>query len=107
MRVLQAAVRKAWEERESVSSSNVRSLRYDPERELMEVRFNHGGTYYYRDVPEDVFEDVLICVDDGSVGRTLHRRVKEPGYEYERVDGLGRKAKRALRRLGRRVVNLF
>ena len=80
-----ADVRKRFERPTSIwFSSNVASMDYDPDEEIMSVTFHNGGTYYYYDVPEEVFDAVRTGAIDNSVGRTLHREVKLPGYDYER-----------------------
>ncbi|OQX00458.1 MAG: hypothetical protein BWK73_48340 [Thiothrix lacustris] len=38
-----------------VSSSNLRSVGYDPETATLEVRFRHGGVYQYYNVPEETY----------------------------------------------------
>ena len=75
-----------------VASSNVRSLAYDPEDGTMSVRFRNGGTYFYYDVPPEVFERVK---GSDSVGGALHSEVKGV-YDYKRVGVLRRAAARIL-----------
>ena len=42
-------------ERQSVSSSNLRSIGYDHSSSTLEVEFNNGSIYQYFDVPENVY----------------------------------------------------
>lgn len=42
--------------RQSVESSNLASIGYDAENEILEVEFKHGGVYQYFDVPENVYD---------------------------------------------------
>ena len=83
---------KAMGPQQAVSSSNVRSMAYDPESRRMSVRFRNGGTYFYNDVPLDVFERVRGAE---SVGGALHNEVKGV-YDYRRVGVLRRAAARIL-----------
>lgn len=52
-------------ERQSVSSSNLASIGYDAEYEILEVEFNHGGVYQYFDVPEDVYQELMDAPSHG------------------------------------------
>lgn len=49
----------------SVSSSNVESVGYDEQEEIVHVRFLNGSTYIYKGVPIYEFEGLLSA---GSVG---------------------------------------
>ena len=48
----------------SVSSSNVKSIRY--ENGVLEVKFLNNRTYQYNGVPENVFKTLLSGVSVGS-----------------------------------------
>ena len=52
--------------RQSVESSNLASIGYDVENEILEVEFNHGGIYQYFDVPENVYEELMNADSHGS-----------------------------------------
>lgn len=52
-------------ERQSVQSSNLASIGYDAENEILEVEFNHGGVYQYLDVPSDVYEELMDADSHG------------------------------------------
>jgi len=52
-------------ERQSVKSSNLSSIGYDEENEILEVEFNHGGIYQYFDVPSDVYEELMNADSHG------------------------------------------
>ena len=82
----QSLLSKAMGPQQAVSSSNVKSMAYDPEREIMMVNFHHGGSYFYYDVPPDVFNRVRGA---DSVGRSLYNNVKDQ-YDYRRVGKLRR-----------------
>lgn len=52
-------------ERKSVESSNLASIGYDAENEILEVEFKHGGVYQYFDVPENVYEELMNADSHG------------------------------------------
>ena len=68
--------------RESVKSSNIASVGYDPEKSILEVEFTNGGLYRYADVPAKVHEE-LVGAD--SVGKYFGSHVRN-SYKAERVD---------------------
>ena len=67
-------------ERQSVDSSNLASVGYDAENEILEVEFNHGGVYQYFDVPEDVYRELMAAP---SHGRYFMANIRGD-YEYEK-----------------------
>jgi hypothetical protein len=64
-----------------VESSNLESVGFDSDAQILGVRFKNRTTYHYFDVPEPVFQEFL---DAPSKGQFLERRVKGV-YRYERV----------------------
>lgn len=60
-------------DREQVKSSNIKSVGYDPEQTLLEVEFKNGAVYQYEDVPEDIYQDMLVAE---SVGKYFNTQVK-------------------------------
>lgn len=58
--------------RQSVESSNLASIRYDAENEILEFEFNHGGVFQYYDVPISVCEELM---DSDSHGVSLLKKV--------------------------------
>jgi len=66
-----------------VESSNVFSLGYDYQNNIVQVEFHRGGVYRYYDVPEDMFASLL---DASSVGTFLHLNYKKHNqYKYKKV----------------------
>lgn len=63
-------------------SSNVKGWRYDPKTQELHVTFKNGATYRYAGVPKNVSRALRR---NKSVGKTVNRMVKKPGYEYEKV----------------------
>ncbi len=52
--------------RENVSSSNLASIGYDSENEILEIEFNHGGVYQYSDVPKSEYEALMNADSQGK-----------------------------------------
>ncbi|NCP53469.1 MAG: KTSC domain-containing protein [Flavobacteriales bacterium] len=69
-------------ERQSVESSNLASIGYDAENEILEIEFNHGGIYQYFDVPENIYEELMNA---SSHGQYFDRNIKKAGYRYSKV----------------------
>jgi hypothetical protein len=68
--------------RQSVESSNLASIGYDAENEILEVEFNHGGIYQYFDVPEKVYDELMNA---DSHGQYFDRNIKKAGYEFQKM----------------------
>jgi len=69
-------------ERQSVESSNLASIGYDAENEVLEIEFNNGGVYQYFDVPENVYEELMSA---SSHGQYFDRNIKKAGYEFKKM----------------------
>lgn len=52
-------------ERQSVVSSNLASIGYDAENEILEIEFNHGGVYQYFGVPENIYGELMNADSHG------------------------------------------
>jgi hypothetical protein len=63
-------------------SSNVAGWRYDAKTKQLFVTFKNGGSYRYDDVPPTV---PRALKRNKSVGKTLNKQVKKPGYSYEKL----------------------
>lgn len=59
--------------RTPVKSSNIRAVGYDKLAKVLEVEFNYGGIYYYKNVPQ-VTADTLIKAP--SVGKFFNINIK-------------------------------
>lgn len=64
-----------------VSSSNILSVGYDNENQIVFVQFLNGSVYIYKGVPIHEYENLR---DAPSVGSYLHRNFKNV-YPYERI----------------------
>ena len=65
-----------------VSSSNIESIGYDNDNEIVYIRFLNGSLYIYKGVPLHEFENLR---DAPSLGSYLHRNYKNV-YPYERIE---------------------
>lgn len=68
-------------ERQSVSSSNVSSVGYDPASSTLEVEFLDGSVYQYFDVPQQIADGL---VGAASVGSFLNQNIKGT-YRYVKL----------------------
>jgi hypothetical protein len=67
-----------------VESSQIASIGYDPQTEILEVEFKgRGAVYEYYNVPKDVYDTLMVSESVGSDFNTL---VKAAGYEYRKVN---------------------
>lgn len=67
--------------RESVQSSNIRSMGYSADHEILEVEFHAGHVYRYTGAPEDVYAALRQAP---SVGSYLARYISR-SYPYSRM----------------------
>jgi len=68
-------------ERTPVQSSNISSIGYDSNSEILEVEFNNGSIYEYYGVPENIYSELM---SSGSHGTYLAANVKKH-YQYQRT----------------------
>jgi len=64
------------------ASSSIEAAGYDPGRRMLRIRFIHGSTYDYWDVPAEVFDDLIAAE---SKGRFVNWKIK-PYFRYTEVD---------------------
>jgi hypothetical protein len=69
-------------ERQSVESSNIASIGYDAENEILEIEFNHDLIYQYFDVPENVYDELINA---NSHGQYFDRNIKKAGYQFQKM----------------------
>lgn len=67
--------------RDSVSSSNLRSVGYDPETNILEVEFHGGRVYKYFNVPESEYQGLMNAQSHGE----YHAEFVKEKYSYERI----------------------
>ena len=67
--------------RQRVSSSNIASVGYDEDQQVLEIVFHDGRVYHYLEVPP---ERVLSLLRAESKGRFFNAEIK-PDFEYRAV----------------------
>ena len=68
-------------DRQTVSSSNIRSVGYDAENKILEVAFSSGGVYQYFNVPEHRYSRLMSSFSKGSY---LADHIRN-NYRYRKV----------------------
>jgi hypothetical protein len=69
-------------DRDYVSSSNLRSVGYDPEDEILEIEFHSGSIYQYFNVPEYRYEGLMNASSKGSY---FDAYIKKGNHRYRRI----------------------
>ncbi len=67
--------------RQPVVSSNVATIGYDPDTQILEVEFHSGRVYQYFDVPEHVYEAFMGAASKGTF---LNEQIKNV-YRYAQL----------------------
>ena len=67
--------------RETVESSNLKSVGYDPDTKILEIEFHHGGEYQYFDVPVNVHSGLMSAPSKGS----YHYQHIKNVYQYQKI----------------------
>lgn len=75
------AERKLLMNRQSVRSTNIRSVGYETKAKLLEIEFQDGRVYQYSNVPESVYQDLIVAK---STGKFFHQYIKS-NYRFVRV----------------------
>lgn len=52
-------------ERQPVTSSNLKSVGYDPETRILEIEFQRGQVYHYQGVPQEVYDGLMAAESPG------------------------------------------
>jgi len=68
-------------QRKPVKSSLVKSVGYDPKKEVLELEFVSGSIYRYVDVPQVEYRDLMKAE---SIGAYVNYNIKDE-YRYTRV----------------------
>jgi hypothetical protein len=68
-------------ERQPVSSSNIASVGYDENTEILEVEFLNGSIYEYKNVPLVIYQEFINAA---SLGSYFNREISKT-YPYEKV----------------------
>ncbi|WP_017214298.1 KTSC domain-containing protein [Leptospira noguchii] len=64
-----------------VSSSDLRSVGYDPYTSTLEIEFKGSEVYQYAGVPQSVYQSLLSA---GSHGKFFHQNIKDR-FSYRKV----------------------
>lgn len=67
--------------RKPVVSSDIRSIGYDGENQVLEIEFNSGGVYQYYSVPRVVYNGLMNAA---SHGKYFHTHVKD-AFRCQRI----------------------
>lgn len=65
-----------------VESSNIAAVGYDEEEKELQIEFNNGKIYAYKDVPIELFNGLVVAK---SVGKYFHANIRNGGFEYAEV----------------------
>lgn len=65
----------------SVSSSDLSSVGYDQNQQILEIEFNGGGVYQYSNVPEAEYNGLMNA---SSHGKYFHQHIKDR-YSYRKT----------------------
>ena len=68
-------------DRQRVSSSNLESVGYDANDEILEIKFHSGGVYQYLNVPLEKYESLMSASSKGSY---FSRAIKDR-YRYRKI----------------------
>jgi hypothetical protein len=60
-------------ERTPVTSTDICSIGYDADSQILEIEFNSGGIYQYSDVPSGEYDGIMAA---DSKGKYLHANIK-------------------------------
>lgn len=69
-------------QRTPVSSSNLRSVGYDPTTHTLEIEFLNGGLYSYAGVPASVHAGLMAASSHGSY---FDAHIKKAGYRFTKL----------------------
>lgn len=67
--------------RQTVTSSNLHSVGYDPQMSVLEIEFRGGRIYQYSNVSTRVYEGLM---NSSSHGRYFHQHIRDI-YQYKRI----------------------
>ncbi len=68
-------------QREYVQSTNLRSVGYDAERQILEIEFTSGSVYQYFNVPARVYEALMAASSKGQ----YHIQWIKHSYRYAKI----------------------
>lgn len=69
-------------DRISVVSSNLKSVGFDGDSQILEIEFRSGSVYRYRGVSRHVYEGLMSAASKGSY---FDRHIRNGPYPYRQV----------------------
>jgi hypothetical protein len=98
-------VEKRWNK--SVESSHLKEMNYDDDTKILEIEFNNGSKYRYKEVPKGVYRELAEeqnilkkigsgivkgakklfgkQVEEGTYGTRFWDLIRRGDYEYEKI----------------------
>jgi hypothetical protein len=67
--------------RQSVNSSNITSIGYNPKTQILEIEFHSGGVYRYYSVPNSEYQALMNA---SSHGKYFDQNIKKT-YQYSKI----------------------
>ena len=68
--------------REKVDSTNLASVGYDAENQILEIEFQNGGVYQYFDVPNSIY---IGLMNASSHGQYFDKNIKKSKFKYKKI----------------------
>jgi KTSC domain len=65
----------------AVDSTTLRTVGYDPERQLLQIEFQNRSIYQYFEVPQSVYEELMEAPSKGA----YFNRTIRPRFDHARV----------------------
>ena len=69
-------------ERLPVTSTDINSVGYDVDNQVLEVEFHKGGTYQYFNVTQNIYDDLMVSE---SKGKYFNLNIKKAGFAYSKI----------------------
>jgi hypothetical protein len=69
-------------ERFPVTSTDINSVGYDIESQILEIEFHNGGVYQYFGVPQNIYDELMGSV---SKGKYFNMNIKKAGYSFSKL----------------------
>lgn len=67
--------------RQSVNSSDLKSVGYDEETQTLEIEFRSGAIYEYYNVPQNIYDGLMSA---SSYGKYFNQNIRD-NYQYSKV----------------------
>ena len=68
--------------RKQITSTNLRSIGYDPDSSVLEIEFLNGTIYQYAAVPLQVYNSLMAA---NSHGTYFNANIRKANYRYTQV----------------------